>query len=98
MFGFQEILIVTAVVLGILFLPRIMNRPPARPARLPGRAGFRISAGMRIAVVLSLIYPALAAAYCQPWHRDPIWFYYAGAGPVVIGWLLFWILAGFKKR
>lgn len=98
MFGFQEILIVTAVVLGILFLPRVMNRAPARPALRPGRPGRAVSVKMRIGLALSLIYPALAAAYFQPWHQDPILFYYAGAGPVVTGWLLFWILAGFKKR
>ena len=91
MFGLQEILIVIAIILAILFFPRIMNRSPARPAW----TGVRISAKMRIALVLSLIYPALAAAYFQPWHTDPVLFYYAGAGPVISGWLFFWVLSGF---
>ena len=98
MFGLQEILIVIAIILAILFVPRIMNRPPARPAPRPAWTGVRISAKMRIALVLSLIYPALAAAYFQPWHTDPVLFYYAGAGPVVTGWLFFWVLSGFKKH
>lgn len=92
MFGLQEILIVIAIILAILFVPRIMNRPP------PARNGVRISAKMRIALALSLIYPALAAAYFQPWHTDPVLFYYAGAGPVITGWLFFWVLSGFKKH
>jgi len=96
MFGFQEILIITAIILAILFVPRIMNGPSARPR--PAWTGVKISAKMRIALVLSLLYPALAAAYFQPWHTDPVLFYYAGAGPVVTGWLLFWALSGFKKH
>ncbi len=93
MFGLQEILIVIAIILAILFVPRIMNRPPRS-----AWTGVRISAKMRIALVLSLIYPALAAAYFQPWHTDPVLFYYAGAGPVITGWLFFWVLSGFKKH
>ena len=94
MFGLQEILIIIAIILAILFVPRIMSKPTTRPAG----NGIRISAIMRIALVLSLIYPALVAAYFQPWHTDPVQFYYAGAGPVITGWLFFWVLSGFKKH
>ena len=97
MFGFQETLIVATIVLGILFVPKMMNRPPVRPVPRRIRPEFKISVKMRVALVLSLVYPLLAAAYFQPWQTDPILFYYVGIGPVALGWMLFWVLAGLKK-
>jgi len=43
-------------------------------------------------------YPVLAAAYFQPWQKDPILFCYVGVGPVVLGWLLFWVASGFRRK
>ncbi len=95
MFGFQEILIVVALVLGVLFIPRMMA--PKQPLR-SAVPKIRLSGKTRIAVAAAFLYPALAAAYFQPWRKEPLLFFYMGIGPVVLGWLLWWVFQGFKKK
>ena len=95
MFGFQEVLIVAVAVVALLFVPRMLStgntkRPAARTVHLSGV--------MRVAIVVSVVYPVLAAAWLQPWQDDPIPFVYIGCGPVVLAWLLFWAATGFRRR
>ena len=94
MFGFQEILIVVAIVLGVIFIPRMMLRN--QPQRSAAHK-IRLSGKTRIAVAASFLYLALATAYFQPWRKEPLLFFYMGIGPVVLGWLLWWVFQGFKK-
>ena len=94
MSGFHEILLVAAILLGILFLPRMM---PRKGAQTSPRLVMVISRNLRIAMAASVIYPAVAAAFLQPWRKDLILFLYIGLGPVLLGWLLYWVYAGRKK-
>jgi hypothetical protein len=95
MFGLQELLIITAVILGLLFIPRmIAKRQPERPPV----AKLRLSGKMRLAVAASAVYAALTAGYFQPWQKDTLLFLYIGIGPIAMIWLLFWVLVGFKKK
>ena len=94
MSGFQEILLVAVIFLGILFIPRMMSR---KGVPTPPRPVMVISRHMRLGIAASVIYPAIAAAWLQPWQKDLILFLYAGLGPVFIGWLLYWVLAGRRK-
>lgn len=94
MFGLQEILIITAFILALLFIPRMTaKKQPERPAA----AKFMVSGKMRMAVAASAVYMALAAAFFQPWQKDGLMFVYVGVGPVALGWLAAWVLVGFKK-
>jgi uncharacterized membrane protein len=93
MFGLQEILIITAIILGLLFIPRLTakrQQPVVPKARLSGK--------MRMAIAASVIYLALIAAYLQPWQKNQAVFLYIGLGPVALGWLLCWVSMGFKKK
>ena len=94
MSGFQEILLVAVILVGILFVPRMMARKiepgPRRPAVV-------LSRKTRLAVAASVVYPAIAAALLQPWRRGVMMFFYAGLGPIVLGWLAYWVFAGRKK-
>ena len=94
MFGLQEILIITAIIVGILFIPRMTAK---KPAVQQIEYKLKLSGKMRTALAASLIYPALIAAFIQPWKKEMILFLYLGIGPVLLGWLLFWIFIGFKK-
>ena len=94
MSGFHEILLVAAILLGILFLPRMMPRKGAQTSPRPVMV---ISRNLRIAMAVSVIYPAVAAAFLQPWRKDLILFVYIGLGPVLLGWLLYWVFTGRKK-
>ena len=91
MSGFQEILLVAAILLGILFIPRMI---PRKGAQTPVRPVMVISRNMRVAIAASVIYPAIVAAFIQPWRKDLILFIYSGVGPVLLCWLLYWVLTG----
>jgi hypothetical protein len=93
MAGFQEILILVAIVLGIFFIPRITaKRTAARPAE-PKK---KISGKMRIAIAATIIYPIFPAVYFQPWQKHLTLLALFGMLPVV-GWLTAWVYAGFRK-
>ena len=95
MLGLQEIFIIAALILGLLFIPRILaGRRPQRVAE----PKIRLSGKMRMAVTASAVFPALSAAYFQPWRKDQVMFLYIGIGPVVLAWLLYWVSVGFKRK
>jgi len=95
MFGLQEILIITAIILALLFIPRMTAKRQPEP---PPAAKFRLSGKMRMAVAASAVYTAVTAGYFRPWQKDPVMFLYVGIAPVALAWLLCWVLVGFKKR
>ena len=94
MSGFQEILLIAVILLGILFVPRMM---PRKGVQMPARPALVLSRNMRVAIAASAIYPAIVAAFLQPWRQDLILYLYTGAGPVILGWLFYWVLTGRKK-
>jgi hypothetical protein len=95
--GIQEILILVVIILGILFLPRILNRgqekEPAGPV-----PPFVLSGKLRLAIAASILWPAVVAAFIQPWKSDLIPFLYLGLGPVALMWIMYWVLIGFRKK
>lgn len=96
MTGFQEILIIVGIVLGIFFLPRMMSKKPA-PRRV--RPKLEMSGKMRMAVAASVLHPLLCAAFFKPWQQAGLFvFIYIGVAPVVVGWLAAWVFVGFNKR
>jgi hypothetical protein len=94
--GFQEILIISAIVVGVIFIPRVMEqkRPSVRLVRSPKR----LTGRWRLAIALSIVYPLSVAAVMQPWRGAPFGYLYLGLGPVLLGWLLFWVFRGFSRR
>lgn len=92
--GYQEILIISAIVVGVILLPRMMEskKPPLKLVR----ARKSLSGRWRLAIALSIVYPVILAAVMQPWRDSFFPFAYTGLGPVLLGWLLFWVSQGFK--
>ena len=95
--GIQEILLLVIIILGILFLPRILNRG-AEPRQAAPRPAIVISGKMRLAVAASVIWPAVAAAFLQPWKQDLSRYLYLGIGPVALIWIIYWVFTGFRKK
>ena len=95
--GIQEILLLVIIILGILFLPRIFNRGPETKQAAP-RPAVEISGKMRLAVAASVIWPAVMAAFLQPWNQDLFRYLYLGVGPVALIWIIYWVLTGFRKK
>ena len=99
--GIQEILVLVIIILLILFAPRILKRH--RPATPPAPAGtpapIRFSGRLRLALVASILWPLLTAAFFKPWQLSQLdAFLLIGPGPVLLGWAAAWIYAGFKKN
>lgn len=95
--GIQEILVLVAIILGILFLPRILNRGQEKKAVAPEPAVV-LSGKMRLAIAASILWPAAMAAFLQPWKDDLFPFVYIGLGPVILGWIIFWVYTGFIRK
>ena len=81
--GIQEILVLVAIIVGILFLPRILNRGQAKESADAGPQ-FVLSGKMRLALGASVVWPLAVAAYLQPWKKDLYLFLFTGFGPVVL--------------
>lgn len=97
MSGIQEILVLAIILLAILFIPRM--RAGGRVAPLASQSlPLRMSGKLRLALVASIVYPAAVAAILQPWKADLVRFFYIGIGPVVLIWLLYWVINGFNKK
>jgi hypothetical protein len=95
--GIQEILVLLIIVLGILFLPRILNRGQENRSAVP-RPAIVISGKMRLAIAASVLWPAVMAAFMQPWTKDLIPYLYLGVGPVALIWITYWVSTGFRKK
>lgn len=94
--GYHEILIIAVVGLLVILLPRMID--PRKPALKLVQPKNKLSGRWRLAIAVSIIYPLGVTAILQPWKNDPYSSLYIGLGPVLLGWLIFWVLMGFKVR
>ena len=97
MSGLTEILLIVTIVVGILFLPGLMNKKSEKATQRLDRL-LKISGWMRLAILASLLWPALVALYLKPWNNHWHIFLYVAVGPVALTWGLFWVFSGFKKQ
>jgi hypothetical protein len=95
--GIQEILVLIIIILGILFLPRILNRGGEKHSA-ENKPIVVLTGRMRLAIAVSVIWPALIAALMQPWKQDLFSYLYLGLGPVAVIWTLYWVYTGFRKN
>lgn len=95
--GIQEILVLVIIILGILFLPRILNRGGEKQSA-EAKPAVVLTGRMRLAIAASVLWPALTAAFMQPWKQDLFPYLYLGLGPVAIVWMVYWIMTGFTKK
>ena len=95
--GIQEILVLVAIILGILFLPRILNRGQEKSPAAP-KAVEVLSGKIRLAIAASVLWPAAIAAFIQPWQDDLFPFLYIGLGPVAVIWIIYWVFTGFRRK
>ena len=95
--GIQEILVLVIIILAIFILPRILSRGQQNQVP-PREAGIALSGKMRLAIAASALWPAVVAAFMQPWKDNLPRYIYVGAGPVAIIWIAYWVFTGFRKR
>ena len=95
--GVTEILLIVAIVVAVFLLPRMMAKNPDKDLK-PSNPGFSIPGRMRLAIVLSFLWPALVALFLKPWNKHWVVFLYVALGPVALSWGIWWIWWGFRKE
>jgi hypothetical protein len=96
-----ELLIIIAIILAIFVLPKRLNRK-AEPVK--GRSLRQVSTltgWQRMAILLSILWLSFLALYLKPWMNGMNEWYiyiYAGIGPVVLYWGIYWTVCGFRKK
>jgi len=70
--GIHEILLVAAIILAVIFLPRINKSAGSRPAHVRSRpaAGMFLTGRHRLAILASFIWLAFWAVYYEPWGEE----------------------------
>jgi hypothetical protein len=96
--GIQEILIIVLIISGIFLVPRMMTPRPAPRKVVMRRGPLKLSWVLRLAVILSTLWPVACALYFRPWQQNLIPFAAVGIGPVAVGWSIKWVLAGIKNK
>ena len=96
--GIQEILLIALIVSGIFLVPRMMKpRPPPQKIVLRHPA-LTVSWKLRLAIVMSILWPLACAVYFKPWQQALIPYAVVGIGPVVVGWSFNWVVVGMRKK
>ncbi len=106
----QEILVVVAIALAVIFIPRLMNRKSTsesqsqpryqpRPPIQSNQPVLRIAltGWMRLVIVITFLWVAGCAAYLKPWEGKPFLFFCISLGPAVALWGGIWAWFGYKK-
>jgi hypothetical protein len=89
--GLPEAVALLAVVLAVIFVPRM--RGAGSESR---RQAAPISGKTRLFIVFSGVWLLGAAALTKPWEGSWGLFVYGGAGPLVILWGALWVISGFS--
>jgi hypothetical protein len=97
MSGVTEILLIVAIILGILILPRALRRPQEKEI-YQTHQGMRLTGWHRLAIIVSVLWPALLAFYLRPWHSDWLTYLSVAVCPVGLAWGIYWIFSGFRER
>ena len=92
----MELLLILALVLGIFVLPRLMSRNQEKSAAVTDSC-FRPKGWTRLAIVASVVWPAIALFFMQPWNGHWVSFLYTALGPVALIWGIAWVFSGFLR-
>ena len=95
--GIQEILLIVLIVSGIFLVPRMMKPRPAPQKIVLRRHALKVSWKLRLAIVMSILWPLACAVYFKPWQQTLIPYAVVGIGPVFVGWSVNWVVAGMRK-
>ena len=96
MTGISEILVLVLLITCILILPRLFKGDPGGK-KSPSIKLKKLPVKIRVAIILTLLYPVGMALYLKPWDKNPILYLSWGILPVFFVWAMIWILAGKKK-
>jgi hypothetical protein len=84
--------------IGNIFGPSDDETASDAPKVVLRRPVLKFSWTLRLAIVMSVLWPLACAAYFKPWQQAVIPFTVIGIGPVLVGWSVHWVLAGMKNK
>ncbi|NLD36203.1 MAG: hypothetical protein GX654_04965 [Desulfatiglans sp.] len=96
-----ELLIIIAIILAIFVLPKRFNRRSEPVKRATPKQGAILTGWQRMSILLSMLWLSFLALYLNSWMnglREWSIYIYAGIGPVLLYWGIYWIYRGFKKK
>ena len=95
--GIQEILTIILLIACIIFLPRLFGGNRSTVGKKNRRMA--ISGKLRLAIVLSVVFPLAVAMFFPPWHPETGFIFFPGALILVaLCWAGAWIFQGFHKK
>lgn len=97
MSGVSEILLLVAIILGILIIPRTLRRPQENDIHQTDQ-GMRLTGWRRLAIIVSVLWLALLAFFLKPWDSNWLVYLSVAVCPVALAWGVYWIFAGFRGR
>ncbi|MBW2710058.1 MAG: hypothetical protein JRD04_12515 [Deltaproteobacteria bacterium] len=92
----NEILVIIAIALAIFILPKLTGKRIEKSGQQAGIIS-KMTGWVRLAVMASILWPAVMAFSLRPWNGNQPMFFYVGIGPVALLWGIFWVLSGFRK-
>jgi hypothetical protein len=96
--GFHEILLIVVIILALLFIPRMtapksrFQKKPKRPLKL-----LQLGAAWRLALLVTIVWILGTTAFFRPWQGKTGLFLLIGIGPLIVGWGITWVVAGFGR-
>ncbi|MEA2059325.1 MAG: hypothetical protein U9P10_02120 [Thermodesulfobacteriota bacterium] len=95
MTGIQEILTLIMIIAGIVVLPRMFKKEKTTKPR--GKK-ITLSGTLRLGLVASILIPVISAFFFRPWDQRIDRFILTAIFPVALGWGVFWVISGFRKK
>lgn len=97
--GFKEVVIIALVLLALFLIPRFIRTGKAAGSNpiQPEGSGRKNTGMLRLGILLSLLWIALALILLNPVERGTLPFLGAGVFPVGLAWGLRWVVLGFRK-
>lgn len=92
-----EILVIVAIALAIFMLPRLTGKRVEKGGPQISLIS-KMDGWARLAVVASILWPAVMTYFTKPWNNHWPLFFYVGIGPVLLLWGVFWVFSGFRKK
>jgi hypothetical protein len=94
--GIKEIVIVVCVLVGLFILPRFIRYGGQKAESSQNKPVRKNQGVLRIAVLLSSLWVAIAAILLNPLSGHMLPFLGAGVLPVALGWGIRWVVLGCK--
>ncbi len=97
--GIKEIVLVVMVLVALFMIPRFIRsgNAPAPSSKSSGSGDQNKTGMLRLAVLLSVLWIALAMILLNPIKGELLPFMGAGVLPVALAWGIRWVVLGFKK-